>query len=88
MEFSPDTIFISYSRADGRTFAEAFERQLKKAGIGSWRDLKSMGSGDIRPQVLRAIEYPEVARLWSSFLAWSARSFARASFSHALHPAH
>ncbi len=50
-------IFISYSRTDGRDFAEAFERQLKDdAGIRSWRDLTSMGSGDIRPQVLRAIE--------------------------------
>ncbi len=49
-------IFISYSRTDGRDFAEAFERQLKDdAGIRSWRDLTSMGSGDIRPQVLRAI---------------------------------
>src|ERR1700730_13875566 len=55
MEFSPDRIFISYSRADGRAFAEAFERRLEGAGIRTWRDLKSMGSGDIRPQVLRAI---------------------------------
>src|SRR5271165_5363933 len=50
------TIFISYSRADGREFAEAFERRLKDEGIWSWRDLKSMEAGDIRPQVLRAIE--------------------------------
>jgi hypothetical protein len=56
MESSP-RIFISYSRADGRDFAEAFEHRLEHdAGIRSWRDLKSMGSGDIRPQVLRAIE--------------------------------
>src|SRR4051812_10830633 len=57
-EFSPETIFISYSRADGRAFAEGFERQLEKeAGIKSWRDLKSVEGGeDIRPQVLRAIE--------------------------------
>jgi WD40 repeat protein len=56
METSP-RIFISYSRADGREFAEAFERRLENdAGIRSWRDLKNMGSGDIRPQVLRAIE--------------------------------
>jgi hypothetical protein len=56
MEFSP-RIFISYSRADGRAFAEAFERRLEEeAGIRSWRGLKSVGSGDIRPQVLRAIE--------------------------------
>ncbi len=56
MESSP-RIFISYSRADGRAFAEAFERRLEdEAGIRSWRDLKSMGSGDIRPQVLRAIQ--------------------------------
>jgi hypothetical protein len=56
METSP-RIFISYSRTDGRAFAEAFERRLEdEAGITSWRDLKSMGSGDIRPQVLRAIE--------------------------------
>ena len=56
MGLSPDRIFISYSRADGRAFAESFERRLEKVGIRSWRDLKSMGSGDIRPQVLRAIE--------------------------------
>ena len=55
-EFSPERIFISYSRADGRAFAEAFERRLECEGIQSWRDLKSMESGDIRPQVLRAIE--------------------------------
>jgi hypothetical protein len=56
MEAPPDTIFISYSRADGRDFAEAFERRLEREGIRSWRDLKSMEAGDIRPQVLRAIE--------------------------------
>jgi hypothetical protein len=56
-EFSPERIFISYSRADGREFAEALERRLvDEACIASWRDLKSMGSGDIRPQVLDAIE--------------------------------
>ena len=56
MEFSPNRIFISYSRADGREFAEAVERRLTESGITAWRDLKSMESGDIRPQVLRAIE--------------------------------
>jgi WD40 repeat protein len=56
VEASPDSIFISYSRADGREFAEAFERRLEHEGIRSWRDLKSMEAGDIRPQVLRAIE--------------------------------
>ena len=58
MEFSPETIFISYSRADGRAFAEAFEQKLEhEAGIKSWRDLRSIEGGeDIRPQVLRAIE--------------------------------
>jgi hypothetical protein len=58
MEFSPETIFISYSRTDGREFAEAFEQRLEhEAGIKSWRDLKSVEGGeDIRPQVLRAIE--------------------------------
>ena len=57
-DFSPETIFISYSRSDGRVFAEAFERRLgEEAGIRSWRDLKSIEGGeDIRPQVLRAIE--------------------------------
>ena len=50
-------IFISYDRADGHAFAEAFERRLEdEIGIHSWRDLKSMGSGDIRSQVSRAIE--------------------------------
>jgi hypothetical protein len=56
MEALPDRIFISYSRADGREFAEAFERRLEHEGIWSWRDLKSMESGDIRPQALRAIK--------------------------------
>ena len=56
MEFSPETIFISYSRSVGRAFA--FERRLEEeAGIRAWRDLKSIvGGEDIRPQVLRAIE--------------------------------
>ena len=57
MEAPADRIFISYSRADGRDFAEAFERRLEHEGIRSWRDLKSMEAGDIRPQVLRAIEH-------------------------------
>jgi hypothetical protein len=56
MSFSSDTIFISYSRSDGRAFAEAFERRLEAEGLHTWRDLKSMEAGDIRPQVLRAIE--------------------------------
>ena len=58
MEFSEPTIFISYSRGDGRAFAEAFEKRLEDdAGIRSWRDLKSVEGGeDILPQVLRAIE--------------------------------
>jgi TIR domain len=56
MEAPPERIFISYSRGDGRDFAEAFERRLEHEGIRSWRDLKSMEAGDIRPQVLRAIE--------------------------------
>jgi hypothetical protein len=56
MDALPARIFISYSRADGREFAEAFERRLEHEGVRSWRDLKSMEAGDIRPQVLRAIE--------------------------------
>jgi WD40 repeat protein len=58
MEFSPETVFISYSRSDGRAFAEGFEQRLEsEAEIKSWRDLKSIEGGeDIRPQVLRAIE--------------------------------
>jgi hypothetical protein len=56
MTFAAGTIFISYSRSDGRDFAETFERRLKAEGIHAWRDLKDMGAGDIRPQVLRAIE--------------------------------
>jgi hypothetical protein len=60
MEFSPDRIFISYARSDGRAFAEAFEHRLEnEADIRSWRDLKSTGSGDILTQVLRAIEKVE-----------------------------
>lgn len=62
-EFSPKTIFISYSRADGRAFAESFEQRLEKeADIRSWRDLKSVEGGeDIRPQVLRAIELRSIS---------------------------
>src|SRR5271166_4725431 len=56
MSFAGAPIFISYSRSDGREFAEAFERRLAAEGIHTWRDLKDMGAGDIRPQVLRAIE--------------------------------
>jgi hypothetical protein len=56
MSFAPPTVFISYSRSDGREFAEAFERRLAAEGIHAWRDLKEMGAGDIRPQVLEAIE--------------------------------
>ena len=56
MTFAAGTIFISYSRSDGRDFAETFERRLEAEGIHAWRDLKDMGAGDIRPQVLRAIE--------------------------------
>jgi WD40 repeat protein len=59
-QFSPNRIFISYSRSDGREFAEAFERRLEaEAGIKSWRDLKDVESGKILPQVLRAIERVE-----------------------------
>ena len=58
MDFSPETIFISYSRKDGRDFAEAFEHRLEQeAGIHAWRDLKSVEGGeDIRPQVLLALK--------------------------------
>ena len=52
-------IFISYSRSDGRTFAEDFQRKLKSEGIHAWRDLQDMQSGVILPQVLRAIEDAE-----------------------------
>ena len=56
MTFAAGKIFISYSRSDGRDFAETFEQRLEAEGIHAWRDLKNMGAGDIRPQVLRAIE--------------------------------
>ena len=50
----PERISISYSRADGRAFAEALARRLvDEAGIRSWRALKSLGRGDIRAQVPR-----------------------------------
>jgi WD40 repeat protein len=52
-------IFISYSRSDGRAFAEDFQRKLKSTSIHAWRDIQDMGSGDILPQVLRAIERAE-----------------------------
>jgi hypothetical protein len=58
MELSRETIFTSYSRTDGRAFAEKFEQKLEhETGIKSWRDLRSVEGGEgIRPQVLRAIE--------------------------------
>jgi hypothetical protein len=56
MSFAAAPVFISYSRSDGREFAEAFERRLAAEGIHTWRDLENMGAGDIRPRVLRAIE--------------------------------
>ena len=52
-------IFISYSRSDGRAFAEDFQRKLKSQGIHAWRDIQDMGNGVILPQVLRAIEDAE-----------------------------
>jgi WD40 repeat protein len=55
-----DRIFISYSRSDGWELAEAFERRLEdETDIRSWRDLRSMDSGNVRQQVLRAIEQAE-----------------------------
>ena len=56
METPPPRIFISYSRSDGRAFAEAFEERLAGEEIHAWRDIRDMGSGEIRPQVLQAIE--------------------------------
>ena len=59
-DFSPPRLFISYSRSDGRAFAEEFEERIAAEGLTSWRDLKSVEGGeDIRPQVLRAIEAAE-----------------------------
>ena len=52
-------IFISYSRSDGRTFAEDFGARLKQEGIHAWRDIQNMGSGEILSQVLHAIENVE-----------------------------
>jgi hypothetical protein len=52
-------IFISYSRSDGRAFAEDFGRSLTRQRIHAWRDIRDMGSGEILPQVLRAIESAE-----------------------------
>jgi WD40 repeat protein len=57
---SPARVFISYSRTDGRPFAEAFERQIDNVGLSAWRDLKDIEGGeDIRAQVLTAIEQVE-----------------------------
>jgi TIR domain len=52
-------IFISYSRSDGRAFAEDFQCKLKLEGILAWRDLQGMSGGVILPQVLRAIDRAE-----------------------------
>ena len=50
MTFAAGKIFISYSRSDGRDFAETFERRLEAEGIHAWYDLKDMGAGDILPR--------------------------------------
>lgn len=34
----PTSVFISYSRSDGRTYAAALYEQLRGAGIGAWLD--------------------------------------------------
>jgi hypothetical protein len=60
MEFSPPRTFISYSRSDGREFAERFEERIAAEGLTAWRDMKSVEGGeDIRQQVLRAIDEVE-----------------------------
>ena len=59
-EFSPPRLFISYSRGDGREFAEEFERRIAKEDLTSWRDLKDIEGGeDIRAQALKGIEDAE-----------------------------
>ncbi|MBY5326133.1 NB-ARC domain-containing protein [Rhizobium leguminosarum] len=58
--FSGCRIFISYSRADGRAFAEDFEKRIADEGLTSWRDIKNVEGGeDITPQVLRVINEVE-----------------------------
>ncbi len=60
LTIAPPRLFISYSRGDGRAFAEEFEGRIEAAGLMSWRDIKNVEGGeDIRPQVLRAIETAE-----------------------------
>jgi WD40 repeat protein len=59
MDWHPPRIFISYARTDGRPLAERLESLLGALTLTSWRDKQSMGSGDILPQVLRAIEESE-----------------------------
>lgn len=58
-EFSKPRIFISYSRSDGREAAELLGKWLEREKLTVWRDLRQMGSGDILPQVLDAIEQAE-----------------------------
>ncbi len=48
-------LFISCSRADGRTFAEAFERRIAAEGLTSWRDLKSVEGGEVSDHRARAM---------------------------------
>jgi len=51
------TVFISYARADGESYAEELSQRLKSlAGIDLWRDRVRMDTGDFEQQIMHAIE--------------------------------
>jgi len=55
MSFAGAPIFISYSRSDGREFAEAFERRLAAEGIHTWRDLKESSVNNAEVPALQCV---------------------------------
>lgn len=43
---TPDTIFVSYSRADWKDYAEPLVEDLKRAGLQVWVDQNIIRTGD------------------------------------------
>jgi TIR domain/HEAT repeats/NACHT domain/PBS lyase HEAT-like repeat len=52
----PEKVFISYSRRDGRRYADRLYELLQEAGFDAWRDERSLrGHGDFSVEIERAI---------------------------------
>ncbi|MEM6945645.1 MAG: NB-ARC domain-containing protein, partial [Pseudomonadota bacterium] len=52
----PHRIFLSYARADGETAAGRLGDLLREQGLGSWQDLREIGSDDtVWPQIEAAL---------------------------------